>query len=93
MKKLLILIFALACVPLIAEGRGEGWGYGTRVGDENSLVERYRALTNAIMDMDYICGYCYTQITDVEQEVNGLMDAQRNFKCDSKAICEINRGK
>lgn len=71
-------------------GRGEGWGYGNRVADENDLIKRYDALTSCIKKLPYICGYCYTQVTDVEQEVNGLMDPQRNFKCDVAAIKEIN---
>ena len=77
----------------IAGRDDEGWGYGTRVTGEAGLIERYAALTNAIFDMDYVCGFCYTQVTDVEQEVNGLMDANRNFKCDAAAIHDINTGK
>ena len=75
------------------ENRGEGWGYGNRVRDEKELVERYADLTRAITSTDYISGFCYTQVTDVEQEVNGLMDMQRNFKCDPKAIYDINMEK
>jgi len=71
-------------------GRGEGWGYGNRVADEAGLIERYAALTKAIFDLEYVCGFCYTQVTDVEQEVNGLMDGKRNFKCDASAIAETN---
>jgi len=74
-------------------GRGEGWGYGNRVADEKGLIERYTALTNAIFDLDYVSGFCYTQVTDVEQEVNGLMDTKRNFKCDVKAIRKANSQK
>ena len=73
--------------------RGTGWGYGNYAEDEAGLIERYRGLTEAIMNLDYVCGYCYTQVSDVEQEVNGLMDAQRNFKCDANAIKEINSKK
>ena len=35
-------------------------------------------------------GYCYTQVTDVQQEVNGLMDIRRNFKIDPEKIRRIN---
>lgn len=71
-------------------GQDEGWGYGNRVEDDKGLIERYQALTKAIMSLDYVCGYCYTQVTDVEQEVNGLMTPQRNFKCDKQAVYKIN---
>ena len=37
-----------------------------------------------------MCGYCYTQVTDVQQEINGLMDIDRNFKVDADTIKEIN---
>ena len=71
-------------------GLGEGWGYGNKVENVKGLEERYDALTSAIHDMPYVSGFCYTQVTDVEQEINGLMDAERNFKCDPEAIRAVN---
>jgi len=71
-------------------GQGEGWGYGNKVTDAKGLVERYDALTSAIHRLPYVCGFCYTQVTDVQQEVNGLMDMDRNFKCDPEAIRAVN---
>jgi beta-galactosidase/beta-glucuronidase len=73
------------------DGKGEGWGYGTLVKDEKQLAERYGALTDTIKRLDYVCGYCYTQLTDVEQEVNGLLDVNRNPKCDLEIICDLNK--
>ena len=35
-------------------------------------------------------GFCYTQVTDVQQEINGLMDIDRNFKVAPEKIKEIN---
>ena len=37
-----------------------------------------------------LVGVCYTQLTDVEQEVNGLMTYDRKMKFDAKAVAEIN---
>ncbi len=68
-----------------------GWGYGNKVADEEEFVKRFESITTAIMDTDYICGFCYTQVTDVQQEINGLMDINRNFKVDCERICEINK--
>ena len=34
--------------------------------------------------------YCYTQATDVEQEVNGLMTPDRKFKISPEKIRKIN---
>lgn len=62
----------------------EGWGYGKQVKDENELIERFTSLTNAIKNIPYITGYCYTQLTDVQQEINGLVDENRNEKFSTK---------
>lgn len=64
----------------IALNSKEGWGYGKQVKDEEEFVERFYSLTNAIKNMPYITGYCYTQLTDVQQEINGLVDENRNHK-------------
>lgn len=72
------------------EGKGEGWGYGTRVTDTEKLIARYDSLVMGIRRMPYICGFCYTQATDVQQEVNEFMDMERQFKCDAEAIKAIN---
>ncbi len=77
----------------IAINSEEGWGYGKQVKDENEFVERFTKLTKAINNIPYISGYCYTQLTDVQQEVNGLIDAERNYKIDSNIIRNINNEK
>ena len=40
--------------------------------------------------MPGFCGTCYTQLTDVFQEVNGLLDMERNPKADLAEIRRIN---
>ena len=35
-------------------------------------------------------GYCYTQLTDVEQEINGLVTYERKPKSDLEEIKKIN---
>jgi len=67
-----------------------GWGYGKKVQDEEDFIKRFDAITTAFGKLPYMCGYCYTQVTDVQQEINGLMDIDRNFKVDPKRIKEIN---
>jgi hypothetical protein len=75
----------------IAFNNGEsGWGYGNKVQDDEAFIKRFEAITNAFGQLPYMCGYCYTQITDVQQEINGLMDMDRQFKIDPKIIKEIN---
>jgi beta-galactosidase/beta-glucuronidase len=60
--------------------QGEKWhGYST-VADPQEFEERLRDIFTAIAAMPHIAGYCYTQVTDTEQEVNGLLTAGREPK-------------
>lgn len=68
----------------------EGWGYGNQVKNEDEFLARYSSITKAIMDQKYIVGFCYTQITDVQQEINGLLTENRIPKIDLNKIKEIN---
>lgn len=70
-----------------------GWGYGEKVTTEEAFIRRFDAVTTAIKKLPHVCGYCYTQVTDVQQEINGLMDAERNFKVNPEIIKEINTRK
>jgi len=68
----------------------DNWGYFGAVKDEKEFFERYNGITNAIVNIPYIRGYCYTQLTDVMQEVNGLMTADRKLKADREKIKKVN---
>lgn len=68
----------------------DGWGYST-VDSGDKLVALYRDQTKALFDSPVIQGFCYTQLTDVEQEVNGLLTYDRKPKCDLAKINEINQ--
>ncbi|WP_018933018.1 glycoside hydrolase family 2 protein [Gracilibacillus lacisalsi] len=74
----------------IAFNEGSGWGYGNQVETEEQFLNRYRNITNAIKDIPYISGYCYTQITDVQQEINGLLKEDRTPKISLEKIKQIN---
>ncbi|MBC1474111.1 glycoside hydrolase family 2 [Listeria grandensis] len=67
-----------------------GWGYGNQVQDEAAFLERFESITGAIQDLDYVCGFCYTQVSDVQQEVNGLLTIDRQAKVDLARIRDIN---
>ncbi|WP_230399058.1 glycoside hydrolase family 2 protein [Novisyntrophococcus fermenticellae] len=67
-----------------------GWGYGNKVNTEEEFIRRFDEITTAVKKVPYICGFCYTQVTDVQQEINGLMDINRNFKVKPEIIKEIN---
>jgi hypothetical protein len=50
---------------------------------------RLRGQVEAIVSNPEICGFCYTQLTDVEQEQNGIYFYDRSLKFDMKIIKEI----
>ncbi len=75
----------------IALNSEEGWGYGKQVRDENEFLERFSSITNVIKNIPYIVGYCYTQLTDVQQEINGLVDENRNEKFSGKITEKIKK--
>ncbi len=65
------------------------WGYGARPADEDEFFQRLRGLTDALLNNPHICGFCYTQLTDVEQEVNGLYTYKREAKFDPERYRQI----
>lgn len=67
-----------------------GWGYGNKVNSREDFIHRFDDITTAVKQIPYCCGFCYTQVSDVQQEINGLMDIERNFKVDPDVIKEIN---
>lgn len=67
----------------------DGWGYSS-VNDKEAFVKEYERIIRAIKNSEVIYGYCYTQLTDVEQEINGLLTYSRNKKVDLKEIKRIN---
>ena len=69
-----------------------GWGYGgvSRPTSPEAFLERYRALTDALLDHPRMCAFCYTQLYDIEQEVNGLYTYDRRPKFDPALFREIN---
>ncbi|MFK9092028.1 glycoside hydrolase family 2 protein [Bacillus salipaludis] len=74
----------------IAFNSEKGWGYGNQVKSEEEFLHRYESITQAIKSTPYISGFCYTQITDVQQEVNGLLKENRVAKVDLNKIRAIN---
>lgn len=68
---------------------GEGWGY-TEAENAQAFLEIYERLIDDIYDSDLICGFCYTQLTDIEQEQNGLLDEEHQYKVDPGEIKKIN---
>ncbi|MFC5451483.1 glycoside hydrolase family 2 protein [Paenibacillus aestuarii] len=70
-------------------GSEQGWGY-TSVSTEEDFVKDYHRVIEAIYESKIIHGFCYTQLTDVEQEINGLLTYDRKPKCNVEEIKKIN---
>ena len=69
------------------------WGYGNAPKSEEEFIARYKGLTEAMLNNPDCCAFCYTQLYDVEQEQNGLMSYDRQFKFDAKIFYDINTQK
>ena len=73
--------------------RKVSWGYGNAPKTEEEFIQRYKELTEYLLNNKDICAFCYTQLYDVEQERNGLMTYDRKFKFDPEIFCKINNQK
>lgn len=87
-----ILVTEFGGVKVQAQN-AEGWGYGEAVSDYEGLLERIGQLVDAILDQPEVVGYCYTQLTDVQQEVNGLLDYNHVPKIEPTRFKEVFRGR
>ncbi len=65
------------------------WGYGDAPQTLEEFYTRLEGLTDVILGFDHIAGYCYTQLTDVEQEQNGVYNYDRTEKFDMARIRRI----
>ena len=71
----------------------DAWGYGDRPHTAEEYLARYKGLTEALLFNRAVAGSCYTQLYDVEQEVNGLCTFDRRPKFAPEAIRRINQQK
>lgn len=69
----------------------EGWGY-SGASDDEDFERRLRDVIDPLLRADLVQGYCYTQLTDVEQEINGLLTYDRVPKIPLEIIRKINEG-
>ncbi|MEY8312961.1 sugar-binding domain-containing protein [Oscillospiraceae bacterium 42-9] len=58
----------------------KAWGYGNSPKSPEEFIQRFRGLADALLDNPEIMGLCYTQLTNVEQEQNGLFTYEREPK-------------
>jgi len=70
----------------------EGWGY-SGADSEEDFLRRLKAVFAPVLSSPVIQGYCYTQLTDVEQEINGLLTYDRQLKAPLEELRNIMTGK
>ena len=67
-----------------------GWGYhGIELADGDALCAKIREQVEVMLADDRVVGYCYTQLTDVEQEQNGILLYDRTPKAPLEKFAEI----
>ena len=71
------------------DDKGKSWGYGNAPKTEEEFAARYEGLTGALLGAEGVCGFCYTQLYDVEQEKNGLYTYDRQKKLSDDVYARI----
>jgi hypothetical protein len=80
----------VAYIPRDEDVPDNSWGYSGIEPSEKAAIERIRDLYIAIAKLPRIVGICYTQLCDVEQEINGILTYDRQPKFDLDDIRSIN---
>jgi beta-galactosidase/beta-glucuronidase len=74
-----------------ARDTGAGWGYDGAGLSADDFLARYKGLADVLLDNPNMFGFCYTQLTDVEQEQNGIYFYDRAPKYDVARLRAINQ--
>ncbi|MFE4950126.1 glycoside hydrolase family 2 protein [Leifsonia sp. NPDC056665] len=67
----------------------DSWGYGEAPRTREEWVDRFHRLVDTLLDDPGMFGYCFTQLTDVFQEKNGVLDFRRVPKFDLRLLRDI----
>ncbi len=73
----------------VAFDNGGGWGYYNAARTEEEFLNRIRPITEFLIKSGGFAGFCYTQLTDVMQEKNGLLDENRKPKVDVQQLRSV----
>lgn len=71
------------------QGNSDGWGYGEGPKTKEEFLSRLQGLTDILLQCEKVFGFCYTQLYDVEQEINGLYTYDRKEKFDCQRLRAI----
>ncbi len=84
-----VLFSEFGGIAMGINGKDNNWGYGCAAENEEAFLLRYSNLLAGIYNMPDFQGFCYTQVSDVQLEVNGLLDATHQPKYDLEKIKKI----
>lgn len=71
-----------------ADAQGEAWGYSGAAANEEEFLKQLGSIMQGVYSCNFQ-GYCYTQLCDVQQEVNGLLTAERKPKAGVQKLKKI----
>ena len=83
-----VLLTEFGGIMFEKDQQGGNWGYNAAAKNDEEFSDRLKALMDGIYAADFQ-GFCYTQLTDVQQEVNGLLDAEHQPKVDPAKLRDI----
>ncbi len=83
-----VLISEYGGIAFTGDKAKDAWGYGNKVETEADFLKRYEDTTDGIYACPNVSGFCVTQLTDVMQEVNGLLTMDRKPKV---SVAELKR--
>ena len=72
----------------LADAKGEAWGYSGAAQNEEEFLKQLESIMQGVHSCNFQ-GYCYTQLCDVQQEVNGLLTAERKPKAGVQKLKKI----
>lgn len=84
-----ILLTEYGGIAFVQDGDENSWGYYGRVANAEEFLARLSPTTNFLLQSRQFAGFCYTQLTDVMQEVNGLLYEDRSPKLPLTALAAV----
>ena len=88
-----VLLTEFGGIAMLSKTKGDSWGYNSGAKNAEEFYERYADLMRGIYENAEFRGFCYTQLTDVQQEVNGLLGEDHKPKFDPEKIRKMTEGK
>lgn len=88
-----VLLTEFGGIAMKSDVGNDNWGYNNGAANQEEFYARYENLIKGIYLNEEFQGFCYTQLTDVQQEVNGLLNADHKPKFDLAKIRNLTERK